>query len=168
MGMKKTITESQLRQIIRESIKKVLKENIENEDYINREKLHEHIVPLLVEVCDTYDFGENGASILKDDYVEEYAEYLTNSIADSMREYIDSGKFSISGNFNNIKRDFETEHNGASFDKVIDLIRNGVSNEITEEFKDWSENWFWQTFGTYNIKYNFAEAANQFLEGMEN
>lgn len=166
--MKKRITESQLRRIIKESIKKVLKEHIENEDYINREKLHEHIVSILVEVCDTYDFGENGAAILKDDYVDEYAEYLTNSLADSMREYIDSGKFSISGNFNNIKRDYETEHHGASFDKVIDLIRNGISNEITEEFKDWSENWFWQTFGTYGIKYNFVEAANQFLEGMEN
>ena len=151
--MKKTLTESQLRKIVKESIKKVLKENIEGGDYINREKLHERIVSLLDEVCDTYDFGENGARILKDDYVEEYAEYLTNSIADSMRNYVSSGNYSISGNFNNIKRDFETEHNGASFDKVIEMIRNGVSNEITEEFKDWSENWFWQTFGTYNIKY---------------
>ena len=166
--MKKTITESQLRKIVKESIKKILKENIEGGEYINREKLHERIMSLLNEVCDTYDFGENGASILKDDYVEEYAEYLTNSIADSMRNYVSSGNYSISGNFNNIKRDFETEHNGASFDKVIEMIRNGVSNEITEEFKDWSENWFWQTFGTYNIKYNFAEAANEFLEGMEN
>ena len=83
--MKKTITESQLRKIVKESIKKVLKENIEGGDYINREKLHERIMSLLNEVCDTYDFGENGARILKDDYVEEYAEYLTNSIADSMR-----------------------------------------------------------------------------------
>ena len=34
--MKKTITESQLRKIVKESIKNVLKENIEGGDYINR------------------------------------------------------------------------------------------------------------------------------------
>ena len=142
--MKKAITESQLRQIVKESIKKVLKENIEGGEYINREKLHERIMSLLNEVCDTYDFGENGASILKDDYVEEYAEYLTNSIADSMRNYVSSGNYSISGNFNNIKRDFETEHNGASFDKVIEMIRNGVSNEITEDSADKIKSWIEQ------------------------
>ena len=61
--MRKTITESQLRQIIRESIKKLLKEDIENADYINKEKLHETIVPLLIEVCDTYDFDEQDAGL---------------------------------------------------------------------------------------------------------
>ena len=162
--MRKVITESQLRRIVKESIKKVLKEAAESGDYINKEKLHQTIVPLLIEVCDTYDFDEQDAAILKDDYVEDYAYHLTNSIADDMKKYIDSGNYSISGNFNNIKIDFEAEHKGVSFENVVDAIRHGVSREETEEFKNWSENWFWQTFGTYNIQYKFADAANEFLD----
>lgn len=96
--------------------------------------------------------------------MEDYAYHLTNSIADDMKKYIDSGKYSISGNFNNIKTDYENEHKGVSFERVVDSIRNGVSNGATEEFKNWSENWFWQTFGTYNIQYKFADAANEFLD----
>lgn len=68
--MRKVITESQLRRMVKESVKKVLRES---GDYINKEKLHQTIVPLLIEVCDTYDFDEQEATILKDDYVEEYA-----------------------------------------------------------------------------------------------
>lgn len=56
--------------MVKESVKKVLRES---GDYINKEKLHQTIVPLLIEVCDTYDFDEQEATILKDDYVEEYA-----------------------------------------------------------------------------------------------
>lgn len=81
-----------------------------------------------------------------------------------MKKYIDSGKYSISGNFNNIKIDYEAEHKGVSFENIVDAIRHGVSSEETEEFKNWSENWFWQTFGTYNIQYKFADAANEFLD----
>ena len=67
-----------MRKIVKESIKKVLKENIEGGDYINREKLHERIMSLLNEVCDTYDFGENGALILRERYTSLFHSRLVS------------------------------------------------------------------------------------------
>jgi hypothetical protein len=71
----------------------------------------------------------------------------------------------MSGNFKDIKYDWEGFHNelphGCTLREVVEMIDAGEENEVTKEFKDWTVDWYFEAFGTYNLKYNWTEFISE-------
>ena len=106
-----------------------------------------------------------------DDRIEEEASCLVSKLNDDMDKYIvdgiNSGDFSICGNFNNLERDYRTKQ-GKDLNNIVMLF---VENEeLTEEMKDFQayvQNWFFDTVGTFGIKYNFSNKLCDYLSYYE-
>ena len=92
---------------------------------------------------------------------------VTNETMNSMMKYVHQKDTSILGNFNNIKRDYEEEHGGKSFSEVVSMIDNGEVNDTTNDFRIWSCSWFWDTFGTYNMCYNFSNYLCDIIDDLD-
>ena len=73
----------------------------------------------------------------------------------------------MSGNFADIKRNYEHDHQGTSFNDVVQMIQNGENNELTDEFKQWTISWIWYAFGTFGLKYNFSNYIDDVMTDWE-
>ena len=73
----------------------------------------------------------------------------------------------MSGNFADIRLDWEREHEDVSLDEVVEMIDNGEINDITNEFRSWSVDWYFRAFGTYNLKYNWGEFISNEVAEMD-
>lgn len=134
--------------------------------YINIEKFRGVVEGILREAVDSWDasVGEY-VRFMKDcaeDYLEEYVDGVMEDTIISFDNYVHRADTSIFGNFADICRDYEREHKGKSFRKLIEQIDADIVNADVEEFKEWTMGWYFNAFGTYNLKYNWT----QFMEDM--
>lgn len=153
-------------------------------DYINREKMENALLELLKEEME--NFGDKNDEIMNevkenlsdDDFYElrEYVENLADSFNSSMRKYVHQKDTSIWGNFNDIRDDYYRGGVGVekcpvsetiNFDDIIKIIDEGKRWNFTEEFLDWVNDWFFATFGTWGICYNFGDYLDFLYEELE-
>ena len=157
--------QSYLDEMIKESVRQVLRENVEKFSYIDKEAFYDDVVEILEEECEKY--RQNGYDGDYDYYIENYAQFFCDSMVDDLKKYIESGNYNMSGNFADIKRNYEHDHQGTSFNDVVQMIQNGENNELTDEFKQWTISWIWYAFGTFGLKYNFSNYIDDVMTDWE-
>lgn len=89
-------------------------------------------------------------------FAEEESIRLSESFVHDMEKYARQPDRNIFGNLNNIEYDYEREHYGEDFDMILTKADNGeFTDQELENLQDWCLGWFFKTFGTFGIKYNF-------------
>ena len=96
-----------------------------------------------------------------DDYIDDYVDMVVEDAVKSFNKLVHRDDTSMFGNFKDIRYDWEGFHHelphGCTLREVVELIEAGEENEITKEFKDWAVDWYFEAFGTYNLKYKWTE-----------
>ena len=134
-------------------------------DFLNRESMYECIKTIYEEAIDNAEDHE--------DLIEDMAYNVAESTADDIRKYVHMKDTRIMGNFNNIRSDWDyhkesfwvarDENSKAvevkpfcTFDDMVKgMDEDTLSDEQVWMVQQWCEGWFFETFGTYNLKYNF-------------
>lgn len=139
--------------------------------YLDTDELRENLISMLQEERDNYCKDEDlHGWYYNDDQIEDYADMLVESFNRDMKKYL-HGEHSISGNFNNIEYDYnkclfevskgkygkdEIGYNCEGVDAMIDRLDNGEDSELAEFERKALLSWFWETFGSWGICYNFS------------
>lgn len=139
--------------------------------YLDTDALRESLNNMLQEERDKYCANEEDMHgwYYTDDQVADYVEYLVEDFNRSMRTYL-HGEHSICGNFNNIEYDYnkclfevsdgkygkdEIEYNTKGVEEMITRLDNGEDSELADFERKALLSWFWETFGSWGICYNF-------------
>jgi len=126
--------------------------------FINVENLCERVVNALKEEGQSFlDYYTNVDSECVMDLCEEEGYRIGYQWASDFRTYCNQEDTRIYGNFNNIKVDYELEFKGKYYKDILAKLNNEIDDEETKQFKDWAVDWFFETFGTFGLKYNFGE-----------
>ena len=127
--------------------------------YIDIPKFRKEIEDVLNDATDSLD--EDAGTYVQymkdaaDDYMDEYVDSIVDNTIKSFDKYVHQNDTSMVGNFADIKFDYEYEHKGKKFRDIIEMIDSGEKNSDTEEFKEWTIGWYFDAFGTYNLKYKW-------------
>lgn len=146
-------------------------------DYINVEKMFDTIVDIYRECRDGFITDENRDCLLcevSDGFIEETAMEKAIEFNSDMGEYLNMKDHKIYGNFNNIDYDYphhitgEFEYDSQLVDAMIERLNSGEKSEQADADRDWLVEWFFETFGTFGISYNFSEFVSEILYQYEN
>lgn len=97
-----------------------------------------------------------------DDLLNERASDMAYEFNRNMGEYLNASDHKIYGNFNNIDYDYPAFRTGNveyDFDIVNDMIARLNNQDMSEQSvkdRDFLVDWFFETFGTFGISYNFT------------
>ena len=143
---------------------RLYKESSEIPEFVDSDRLRKEIKEVLEE--ETYGWDETAGDYvqyMKDsapDYIDDYVETVVEDAVQSFNKLVHRDDTSMFGNFKDIRYDWEGFHNelphGCTLKEVVQMIDVGEENEITKEFKDWAVDWYFEAFGTYNLKYKWA------------
>lgn len=149
--------------------------------YLDTDELRKNLVSMLQEERDKYcsDDDDMYGWYYDDDRIEEYVDILVESFNRDMKKYL-HGEHSISGNFNNIDYDYnkhlyevsngkygkdEIGYNCEGVKEMTARLDNGEDSELAEFERKALLSWFWETFGSWGILYNFREhISNDYYE----
>ena len=137
-------------------------------EFVDSDRLRKEIKEVLEEETSGWDeTAGDYVQYMKDsapDYIDDYVETVVEDAVQSFNKLVHRDDTSMFGNFKDIRYDWEGFHNelphGCTLKEVVQMIDAGEENEITKEFKDWAVDWYFEAFGTYNLKYkwtNFME-----------
>lgn len=133
--------------------------------FINVENLCECVVNALKEEGQSFlDYYTNVDSESVMDLCEEEGYRLAYQWANDFKTYCNQDDTRICGNFNNIKWDYELEFKGKNYKDILTKLNNEIDDEETKQFKDWAVDWFFETFGTFGLKYNFSSTLDCYFE----
>lgn len=122
--------------------------------YVNVDSIVENLANIYKECRDAY-IGDSCYTMLMSEYddetIEELAYETTMQINADMKTYLNSKDRHIVGNFNNISSDYPKD-----FKDMVNRLNNGDNSKESDEDREFLTDWFWDTFGTYGLKYNFA------------
>lgn len=136
---------------------------MENE-FINVEEFTEVIINTIKEEGNSFaDYYTNIDRERIMDFCEDEGYCLACELADDFRTYCNQEDTRICGNFNNVKWDYEREFN-KSYADILVKLNNGINDKDTKEFKEWAIGWFFETFGTFGLKYNFSSTLDAYFE----
>lgn len=92
----------------------------------------------------------------------DYAGELCKRLQDDMLKYVSGNDYRIMGNFNNIESDWNHDHeDGIKFQDLRKKLLDGVKDADTDEFSTWAIDWFFDTFGTYNMCYKYHDMVSE-------
>lgn len=144
---------------------------MKEKEYISIEKMAQRVLSILKDSRDGMLDDDNRDVIeteYSDDVLEERAWDMAYQTNNDMREYLHSKDHKIPGNFNNIDYDYphhikgEVEYDFPLVSAMIARLDNGEETEQAQADRDWLVDWFFETFGTFGISYNFeTEMAEQ-------
>ena len=144
-------------------------------NYINIESMKLEVMELLKDTIANLNFEheEFVEDELNDEWLEDYASSLVASINNNMKTYLHLADQGIVGNFNRIDVDYCKHITGIS-GRNDELIKNLVSrldsedqSEQTKSDLDYMNDWFFDTFGTHGITYNFTNDCCEMLSVWE-
>lgn len=131
-------------------------------NYISIDAMKERLTEIFSEVIDSLE--KNEIDIIEDYIdIEERAEYMAERFNADMKKYLHMDSQRIMGNFNNARTDYERENEGQKFSEMVTRLDNGENTPRAKEDREWLTSWFWETFGTYNIKYNFSTEIGELI-----
>lgn len=142
-------------------------------DYIDVDAMHDALLEIFKEERDNYgddEYRELLNSEFNDDRISEEAIELAFQINTDMKRYLHNKEHAILGNFNNIDYGYPKHINGEfeyDDDLVNDLIKRLDERDMSEQTKSdrlWLNDWFFDTFGMFGIRYNFKETMSAAIE----
>lgn len=144
--------------------------------YLDTDTMRGDLVKMLGEERDKYcDDDDLHGFYVDDDEIEEYAEYLVESFNNDMKKYLHQEEHKIFGNFNNIDYDYDKhlwavsdgkygedhiDYNYQGVEEMIARLDSGEDSELANFERKALTDWFWDTFGSWGICYNFTEHLN--------
>lgn len=141
-------------------------------EYINIEKMQAILLDILTTSRDGMIDEESRDIIMdeySDDYLQERAWEMAAKFNDDMKKYLHLSDHSIIGNFNNIDYDYPHHiHGEVNYDyplvnEMISRLDAGEESKQVQADRDWLVDWFFQTFGTWAIGYNFECEISEVL-----
>ena len=135
-------------------------------DFLNYDNVYETFLNLFKDVIK--DYGLDYGSFECD--TEAYAERVARKILESMKKYVHMRDTRMSGNFCNIREDWESDFDfvrsevkpWGNFDDVVKSIDDEtISDEDLKKFQTWALDWFFTAFGTFGLKYNFGNFISE-------
>lgn len=145
--------------------------------YINVERLVKELLEICTEVRDQYKDDDVWRMIedeYSDDYLEEYAWSQANAINSDMEAYLNMKDHHMAGNFNNIEYDYPKHITGnyhydsELVNAMIARLNAGEKSEQADSDRDFLTDWFWDTFGSFGIRYNFSVEMSETAAIYEN
>lgn len=145
-------------------------------DYIDIDAMHDTLFEMFKEERENYgddEYRDVIESEFDDERLSEEAIELAFQINTDMKRYLHKKDHAIFGNFNNIDYDYPRHINGEfeyDDDLVKDLIKRLDERDMSERTKSdrlWLNDWFFYTFGTFGIRYNFDETMSAAIEEHE-
>lgn len=150
--------------------------------YLNTESVMSCLVEMLTakrdEYCGDTDTDFHGW-YYTDDEIEAYAYYLVSSYNEEMKKYLHQKDLRLNGNFGNLEHDYNYYKCGAvtgvydtknfggdkySLTECIARLDSGEKSNEADTDREALTDWFWNTFGTYNIVYRFGDHLNSAFE----
>lgn len=145
-------------------------------DYIDIDAMHDTLFEMFKEERENYgddEYRDVIESEFDDERLSKEAIELAFQINTDMKRYLHKKDHAIFGNFNNIDYDYPRHINGEfeyDDDLVKDLIKRLDERDMSERTKSdrlWLNDWFFYTFGTFGIRYNFDETMSAAIEEHE-
>lgn len=145
--------------------------------FLNFDRLFNELLQLYKDARDEWlddnnrDFLMNEVS---DDFLEEMAWERATEFDRDMGKYLNMKDHKIWGNFNNIDYDYPHNINGVvEYDTplvnaMIARLNAGEQSDQADADRDWLVDWFWETFGSWGLKYNFDSWIADLLYEFEN
>lgn len=150
---------------------------MEEKNFLNIDRLRDEILELYKGVRDEFVDDSNREYLLNtisDEYLEESAWERAIEFNRDMGKYLNMKDHKIDGNFNNIDYDYPHHINGEfGYDEplvnaMIERLNSGEQSEQADADRDWLVDWFWETFGTFGLTYNFSEYISELLYEFDN
>lgn len=104
---------------------------------------------------------------VSDDFLREYAMEMAIGFDSDMNKYLHMKDTRIQGNFNNIRWDYPRENEGETFEEMVARLDANEQSERATKDRDYLNAWFWETFGTFGLAYNFNDLMNSLVEDFE-
>lgn len=139
---------------------------MEEKLYLNVSRLQGELLAIYKEERDGWIDEWNREFLMcefSDESLEELAVEKAYDFNDNMRKYLNMPNHKIDGNFNNIDYDYPCHINGnVEYDyplvnAMIVRLNAGEQSEQADADRDWLVDWFWETFGSWGIRYNFSD-----------
>lgn len=140
---------------------------MENEkQYLNVYRLTSELFDIYKSVRDARLNDDNYDFLMEefnDDYLKLYAQTMAHTFDKEMCEYLNGGNHAIFGSWNNVDYDYPEhiighfQYNRAMVDDMIARLNAGEESQQANDDRDWLVDWFWNTFGSSGIEYNFAD-----------
>lgn len=145
--------------------------------FLNFDRLFNELLQLYKDARDKWlddnnrDFLMNEVS---DDFLEEMTWKKAVELDRDMGKYLNMKDHKICGNFNNVDYDYPYHINGkVEYDTplvnaMIARLNAGEQSEQADADRDWLVDWFWETFGSWGLTYNFDSWVADLLYEFEN
>ena len=154
---------------------RLYKESSGAHEFVDSDRLRKEIKEVLEEETSGWDeTAGDYVQYMKDsapDYIDDYVDMVVEDAVKSFNKLVHRDDTSMFGNFKDIRYDWEGFHNelphGCTLREVVEMIDAGEENEITKEFKDWAVDWYFEAFGTYNLKYKWSEFMEEVSDDYE-
>ena len=140
--------------------------------YLDTDEMYVKLISMLQEKRDAYCNDDDlHGWYYDDDQIEEYVQNLVDEFNRDMKEYL-HGEHKIIGNFNNIDYNYnshlfkvsdgkygtdEIKYNFKGVEAMMTRLDNGEDSELANFERKALLSWFWETFGTWGICYNFSD-----------
>lgn len=145
--------------------------------YFDFDKMMESYVEILKDARDGIWENEHEQCLVmdefSDDFIDEYAFECCCENNSDMKKYLHQKDHKILGNFNNIEWDYENRiyKETGKFGDFSDLVKRLDEMDCSQQTNDdreWIVDWFFETFGTFGIQYNFKDTICEYLYECEN
>lgn len=154
-------------------------------DYIGVESFIKEIEKIYRECIDEYDNSENILDYLNDscydgDYTHQRAWEFAIQANRDMKKYLHMNNHSMPGNFADIEDDYPAHITGTRwpseyagddyfrlFHQMVARLDSAEDSEQADEDREYLAEWFFDAFGTCNIKYNFNNDIEELAYELE-
>lgn len=147
-------------------------ETSKGKKYININKMIDSIYNILKSARNAMMDEENKEFLLEeysDNELFDRAHNIANQCNDEMYSYLHMKDHKICGSMNNIDYDYpchitgKVQYDHEMVSAMIERLDNEEYSECTNNDRDFLTNWFFETFGTFGISYNFQSEISEFL-----
>lgn len=152
-------------------------------DYIGVESFAKVIENLYDECLENFDDADELRVYIADVFeknIQSMAWEFTLKVNREMKKYLHMKDHRMIGNFANIEQDYpahitgtlwSSEYDGDDysglFPQMVARLDAAEDSEQANEDREYLEEWYFETFGTYNIKYNFSNELEEVHSMME-
>lgn len=104
-----------------------------------------------------------------DKHLEDKSNEMAWQFNSDMKKYLHNPDHRICGNFNNIDYDYpyhiygEVTYDTPLVNAMIARLDAGEDSEQANEDRNFLVDWFFETFGTHGISYNFQSDISEYL-----
>ena len=140
--------------------------------YLNFDRLYGELLKLYTAARNRW-LDDNNIEFLmeqfSDDYLDELAWTTACEFDEDMGKYLNMADHKIYGNINNIDYDYPYHINGkVEYDRslvnaMITRLNAGEQSEQADADRDFLVDWFWSTFGSWGLRYNFESQMSDAL-----